>query len=187
MAGDRQIYKGRGDKKYALSPAYFFLAAILTFCFDRLTKYAIICNIPWSRESPTYSFYGDSKPLEVIPDFFYIVHITNEGAAWGILSGQTYLLMSIAILALSAMWFFRNYLGFGSLLGQIALGMFAGGVVGNLADRILYGHVIDFLDVHLPFVNYRWPAFNIADCGIVAGVCIYIIMVFLEDSKSGQK
>ena len=61
------------------------------------------------------------------------------------------------------------------------------GVVGNLADRILYGHVIDFLDVHLPFVNYRWPAFNIADCGIVAGVCIYIIMVFLEDSKSGQK
>ncbi len=95
--------------------------------------------------------------------------------------------MSIAILALSAIWFFRRYLGFGSLTGQIALGMFSGGVVGNLADRILYGHVIDFIDVHLPFIDYRWPAFNIADCGIVMGVCVYIFMVLIEDSKCGEK
>ena len=53
------------------------------------------------------------------------------------------------------------------------------GVVGNLIDRISYGHVIDFIDVHLPIVNYRWPAFNVADCGITVGVAIYIIMVFV--------
>lgn len=157
--------------------------ALALFIADRLTKIAVMENIPWERGAPTYHFSGESKPIEVIDGFLYIVHITNEGAAWGMLSGQTYLLSSIAVLALAAMWFFRRELELDSVSGQVCAGMFAGGVVGNLADRILYGHVIDFIDVHLPVVNYRWPAFNVADCGICVGVCVYIVLVFVADAR----
>ena len=157
----------------------FFVCLVLTFAVDQATKYAVVANIPWEVGKPTYHFAGDSQPIPIIENFLYLVHITNEGAAWGILSGQTYLLASIAVLALAAVWLFRNSLGFSRLWGRIALGIFVGGVIGNLIDRISYGHVIDFIDVHLPIVNYRWPAFNVADCGITVGVAIYIIMVFV--------
>ena len=166
-------------------PPYFSRRRII---IDQLTKLAIVANIPWERGNPTYHFGAESSPIALIDNFLYIVHITNEGAAWGILSGQTYLLTSIALIALAAVWIFRKQLGFDSKCGQLALGIFAGGVVGNLIDRICYGHVIDFIDVHLPIVNYRWPAFNFADCGITVGVFIYIIMVILEErGKSTSK
>lgn len=167
--------------KGIVSYARYFTALLGILVLDQATKLAVIANIPWERGNPTYHFGGQNEPIVVIPGFFNIVHITNEGAAWGMLSGQTYLLSSIAIIALFAIWFFRSYLGFNSKWGQIALGMFTGGVIGNLIDRIAYGHVVDFLDVYLPIVNYRWPAFNIADCGICIGVAIYIILVMASD------
>jgi len=178
----------RAAGKSWISSARFFAFALATLGFDQLTKLIVMHNLPWLDGTPTYSMTGAGKPIEVIPNFFYIVHITNEGAAWGILSGQTYLLTSIAVLALFALWLFRSYLGFNSRLGQAALGMFAGGVIGNLVDRICYGHVVDFLDIHLPLINYRWPAFNVADCGISVGVAIYILMIIFEDySKKSRK
>ncbi len=159
----------------------FFVASILTVVFDQLSKYAIMANIPWSRGNPTYHFGSENQPISIIDNFLYIVHITNEGAAWGILSGRTYLLTSIALLALAALWIFRKSLGFEKLWGRLALGIFAGGVIGNLIDRIRFGHVVDFIDVHLPIIGYRWPAFNIADCGICVGVGIYIIAVLMGE------
>ena len=179
--------KGSPTRDNAFGVLRFLLASSLILFFDRLTKYLVLINIPWERGNPTYHFGGKSEPISVIDNFFYIVHITNEGAAWGMLSGRTYLLTSIAVLALAALWFFRKYFGFNTVWGQISLGMFAGGVLGNLIDRILYGHVIDFIDIHLPFVNYRWPAFNIADCGICVGVAIYVIITLIEDKKNANK
>jgi signal peptidase II len=76
---------------------------------------------------------------------------------------------------------------------QIAFGLLIGGVVGNLVDRLVHGHVIDFLDFHLPFsLPYlleggRYPAFNIADCGIVIGVFIYIVLSFLTKPNDTAK
>lgn len=166
------------------SSALFFLSLAATWLLDQATKYAVVLNIPWSEGNPTYHFSGENQPIAVIDNFLYLVHITNEGAAWGMLSGQTYLLSSIAVLALAAMWLFRAHLGFSTKLGQFTLGVFAGGVLGNLFDRIYYGHVIDFIDVHLPIINYRWPAFNVADCGICIGVVVYILSVlFQKDGK----
>ncbi len=165
----------------------FFASLVLTFLVDQATKYAVVANIPWEVGRPTYHFAGDSQPIPIIENFLYLVHITNEGAAWGILSGQTYLLSSIAIVAIAALWLFRSYLGFSTALGQFTMGIFAGGVLGNLFDRIYYGHVIDFIDIHLPLINYRWPAFNIADCGICIGVVIYIVSVLFEDFFVARK
>ncbi len=165
------------------SSILFFVVLVFTLLLDQATKYAVVLNIPWEPGYPTYHFVGESQPIAIIENFLYLVHITNEGAAWGMLAGKTYLLSSIAILALAAMWLFRNQLGFSSRLGQFTMGIFAGGVLGNLCDRIYYGHVIDFIDVHLPLIHYRWPAFNVADCGICIGVIIYIITVLLEKEK----
>ncbi len=173
-----------GKKSQALSAALrFLLAASIILFLDRLSKYLVMEKIPWTRGNPTYHFGGENEPISVIDNLLYIVHITNEGAAWGILSGRTYLLTSIAILALAGLWLFRKYFGFDSIVGQVSLGMFAGGVLGNLIDRISYGHVIDFIDVHIPLINYRWPAFNVADCGICIGVGLYVISVLIDDWK----
>ncbi len=158
----------------------------LVIIADQLTKYAISQTVHWSKGDPTYFFGSEHEPIEVIENFFYIVHIANEGAAWGMLSGQTYFLSSIAVLVLAAMWFFRDQLGLDGKLAQVSVGLFAGGVLGNLIDRICYGHVIDFLDVHLPIINYRWPAFNIADCAICIGVFLYIISSILGDIKKNR-
>lgn len=171
----------------------FVLTFFAVIVLDQITKLLVMHYLPWSPESPVYALNGKNPPIAVIDGFFYIVHITNQGAAWGILSGQTYLLTSIALVTLVSLWFFRRQLGFEYPAMQYAMGLFCGGIIGNLIDRICYGHVVDFLDVHLPFINYRWPAFNIADCGIALGVGLYIVVSLIlehrqnRELKSGQK
>lgn len=171
----------------------FLVTFLLVIVLDQVTKLLVMHYLPWSPESPVYALEGKNPPICVIDGFFYIVHITNQGAAWGILSGQTYLLTSIALVTLAALWFFRKQLGYEYPAVQYAMGLFCGGIIGNLIDRICYGHVVDFLDVHLPIINYRWPAFNVADCGIAVGVGLYIIVSFIiehrqnKELKSGQE
>ena len=165
----------------------FVVSALLLWTADRLTKLAVIENIPWEAGSPTYHFGSGKEPIPVLDGYVYLVHITNEGAAWGLFSGRTYFLSSVAILALAAMWFFRKELELDNPAGKLCAGLFAGGVLGNLADRILYGHVIDFIDVHIPILGYRWPAFNVADCGICVGVCVYIAFALACDWRRKKK
>lgn len=152
----------------------FWTVAAFTVALDQLTKLAAVKFLVPAEGAA-------SKSVPVIDGFLSFTHATNEGAAWGILSGQTYLLSSIAIVALAALWLFRKSLGFSTKGGQILLGFFAGGVIGNLIDRVLYGHVVDFIDVWLPIIDYHWPIFNIADCGISISVALYIIGVLRED------
>lgn len=188
-----QTQEAAGARKLISFCPRFILTFLAVIALDQITKFLIIKYLPWSPESPVYSFSGKVQPISVIDNFFYIVHITNQGAAWGILSGQTYLLTSIALVTLVAMWFFRHQLGFEHPQIQYAGGLFCGGIIGNLIDRLCYGHVVDFLDVHIPFINYRWPAFNVADCGIAVGVGIYIVVSLVlehrrnKELKSGQK
>lgn len=166
--------------KMALSSKYFILGALLVLVLDQITKILIIKLLP----------YGDARSfVDVIDGIFRIVHVTNEGAAWGMMSGQTYFLSSIAIITLVALYLYRHQIGFRFKLVQVAMGLFAGGVLGNLLDRIMYGHVVDFLDVYLPFADYHWPAFNVADMAIFFGVFSYLIMSFILpiDEKQEKK
>jgi len=156
-----------------------FIVAAIVFVFDQITK-AWIFNHP---DLPFGSyFYPDS--IEVIKGFFYIVHIGNEGAAWGMLAGYGGFLAAFAVVALFAIYKLRHSLELHRKPVQWVFGLLVGGVLGNMADRIIHGHVIDFLDFHLPFaIPYilpggRYPAFNVADCGIVIGVFAYITLSF---------
>jgi signal peptidase II len=164
------------------------IIAVVVFVLDQLTK-AWIFNHP---ELPLGSyFYPDS--IEVIKGFFYIVHIGNEGAAWGLFAGYGGLLAAFAVVALFAIYKLRHELELHRKPMQIAFGLLVGGVLGNMVDRMLHGYVIDFLDFHLPFsIPYilpdgRYPSFNIADCGIVVGVFTYVALSFFSKPEIPTK
>ena len=147
-----------------LSYRWFYLVAFGVALLDRLTKWIIQVTLP-------YGSYDVSNMIEVIPGFFYLCHIGNTGAAWGIFHDRSFMLGVFAILALGFIFLFRRALGLRQHNFQISWGVMAGGIIGNLIDRLTLGHVVDFVDLHLGF--YRWPAFNIADMAILTGVCIF--------------
>jgi len=110
--------------------------------------------------------------VTVIKDFFYLTYVENTGAAWGILSGNRYFLIIIAILAIYAI---VKYFLLDINITKIefaAYGLILGGIIGNLIDRILYGFVIDYAEFR--FGSYQFPVFNIADSAIVVGTGLVI-------------
>jgi len=158
-------------KKYAI----FWKLALAVFVADQFTKLLVIGIIP--PMMPELSGYeSGSHPIPVIPDFFNLVHVGNFGAAWGMFSGQKILLSLFAIFALWAIFRFRRQLELERHPVQVAFGLLVGGIFGNLLDRLWHGYVVDFLDFRIPVIDYRWPAFNIADCGIVVGVVLFLIL-----------
>lgn len=162
-----------------------FVIAAIVFLLDQLTKLWIVKNITFK----SYYYPQDPDVIEVIKGFFYIVHIGNEGAAWGMFSGHGEILAIFTLIALGAIYLFRESLELHRKTVQIAFGLLIGGALGNLADRMLRGHVVDFLDFHFGFTiplilpNGRYPAFNLADCGIVIGVFIYVLTGFFYSKQ----
>jgi signal peptidase II len=151
--------------------AYRLLLTLATtvFALDQLTKWWIVMNVPFN---PMH-VHGGGSDIEVIPGFFYIIHVGNTGAAWSIFSGQSLLLALLAVATLFGIYFWRHSLGLRDRIVQISFGLLCGGIVGNLLDRLLHSHVIDFVDLH--FGSYIYPTFNVADSGICVGVGLYLL------------
>jgi signal peptidase II len=145
-----------------------WIIGICLFALDRLTKFWVVSAIPFNP----YHDHDGIQDIVVIPDFFYFIHVGNTGAAWSILSGKSTLLALLALGALLGIFLYRRSLGLHVRAGQISFGLLCGGIVGNLLDRVRYGHVVDFIDFH--FGSYIYPTFNIADCGICIGVVLYL-------------
>jgi len=113
-------------------------------------------------------------PIEVIPGFFSLVKVGNSGAAWGMFSGQRWVLLTISIIFFIGVIFFFRSLTEGWRERYYATALVLSGILGNSIDRIWRGgFVVDFLDFNLGFM--RWPAFNVADSAICIGVGIFII------------
>lgn len=149
---------------------------------DQITKVLIQYSIPFE------SSYFPPDRVTIIENFFYLVHIGNKGAAWGMFSEYSGILTLLSFAVLFFIYYFRKQLELQRGSVQIAFGLLIGGILGNLIDRIRVGHVIDFIDIHLPFtlpyiLPYgRWPAFNIADSAIVIGMLFYLLLS-LSDTK----
>jgi len=141
---------------------------------DQVTKFLIVANLPTGT-------YGPPKHIEIIRGFFNLVHVGNTGAAWSLFTGKSTLLAVLALSTLAAIFLWRHSLGLRLLPVQISFGLLCGGITGNLLDRLVYHHVIDFLDFH--FGNYVYPTFNIADSGICVGVGIYLCYSFITPSQ----
>lgn len=128
----------------------------------------------WIRTHLPFNTYGDGAgAITVVPGFFYIVHVGNTGAAWSILTGRSLILAALAAATLVAIFIGRRALGLRAPYTQVCFGLLCGGIAGNLMDRILYGHVIDFIDLH--FGSYIYPTFNLADSAICVGVVLYLL------------
>jgi signal peptidase II len=151
------------------------LVALVIVVLDQLTKMAVL------------RWLGVADERVVIEGFFRIVHWTNRGAAWSLFnqaSGSNLWLSIFAVVALVILFIVRRHFDVHTLVGQVALGLVFGGIVGNLMDRFLHGHVIDFLYFYLERRGggeLGFPAFNVADTAICTGVALVFLMSWQKD------
>jgi signal peptidase II len=153
---------------------WFALATALLIA-DRLTKLAVLdLFVPGERV--------------VVTGFFNLVLVFNRGAALRFLAGadgwQTLLFAAIALAAaLVVSWLILRLPGRRLLCTGLAF--ILGGALGNLIDRLLYGHVVDFVDLHA--FGWHWPAFNVADSGITVGAGLVLLEGFLRQADGAQR
>ena len=163
-----------------------FMIAGVILVLDQITKILVQYSIPFES-----SYFAPDR-LTVIEDFFYLVHIGNQGAAWGMFSEYSGILTILSFAVLLFIFCLRKQLELHRGTVQIAFGLLIGGILGNLIDRIRVGHVIDFIDIHLPFTLPfilpfgRWPAFNVADSAIVVGMLFYLLLSLSDTRKKIQ-
>jgi signal peptidase II len=153
--------------------------ALLVLAFDQLTKLAVL----------RYLGYADERVI--VDGFFKFVHWGNKGAAWSLfnrLSGSNEILALFAIAALCVLFLSRHHFDAHTLAGQIALGLIFGGIAGNLVDRFLRKHVIDFLYFYVEprgGGEIGFPAFNVADAAICSGVALLFLLSWQKDRPGG--
>jgi signal peptidase II len=115
--------------------------------------------------------------VQVIPRVLDFHYIRNTGAAWGMLSGFSHVLVLVSLVMLVVLVVFRRSIMTDSLVHRCATALMIGGIVGNLVDRVRLGYVVDFIDFYwLDRAGpHHFPAFNIADSAICVGVGLYIL------------
>jgi len=152
------------------------LVFVVSVCTDQLTKYLVETNL----------HFGDQRP--VIDGFFYLTHVRNPGAAFGLGAGwppevRIGFFLSVSAVAVGIVLSFFHKLAPGDRLSAFALGCILGGAVGNLIDRIRYHEVVDFLHFRL-WKGYSWPDFNFADSFIVVGVALLLLEMVATEGDS---
>lgn len=165
------------NKRFILSISLVCGIFVFVLLFDLLSKHFITQALP---------HIGDS--MNVIPGFINFVYVQNTGAAWGMLAGRPVFLIIVSILILAI------YLGFYglrlkklknnvSITLAVSVGLIAGGCIGNLIDRIVFGYVRDF--INFQFMDF--PVFNVADIALTVGIIIMVIYFIFIYSKEDKK
>lgn len=132
------------------------------------------------------SYLSMHSAVTVIPGFFDLVLAYNEGAAFSFLADAGgwqrwfFTALAIAVSVFLILWLRR--LPSNERMMAIALSLILGGAIGNLIDRIRYGHVVDFISWY--YGDYRWPAFNLADSAITLGAALLIIHAIFFDHRN---
>ena len=159
-----------------------FALAILWLVLDQATK-------AWAS-----AHFED--PVTVVPGFLRFILSHNRGALFGWLGNladpwRTIALTGLPLLAIVGILVLLLYTGREEIFGRVGLAIVLGGAIGNVLDRLTYGHVVDFIDVYADWwpasdlltyffrVN-RWPTFNIADAGLTCGAALLLYEVFVR-------
>lgn len=152
---------------------YAILAAIAAAIvgLDQWTKALTKANVPMHEK------------LDSVLGIFHITHTENSGAIWGVLQGQTWLFVVVMVLFLAVLgvllwkkWLTKKFEG-------VCLAFIAGGGIGNMIDRLLYGKVTDMIE----FDFVKFPVFNVADCFITVGCFALLIYILFFDREKRQK
>jgi signal peptidase II len=150
---------------------WFALSAAIVAA-DQLTKWLVL------------GYFENRYPRVELTGFFNLVLVFNKGAAFSLFAQaagwQTPLLAAFALAAavIVSVLILRNP---GRGLLCLGLALILGGALGNLIDRVRFGHVVDFLDFHA--LGWHWPAFNVADSAISVGAVILILEGFVHHEK----
>ena len=154
-----------------------FLASLI---LDQVSKFLISSQL----------HYGAKR--EVIEGFFYLTHVRNPGAAFGLFATAPEAIrlsyfIGVALVAIGIIISFFVKLAPGDRMSALALGFILGGAIGNLIDRVVYREVVDFLHFRL-WQNYSWPDFNFADSFIVIGVGLLVLeLLAIEGEERAPK
>lgn len=140
--------------------APFIYISIPVILIDQITKRIIEKNI------------AQGFRINVIKGILDISHVTNDGAAFGILRGWNWGFVIIALVAIGFIFFYYKRFQEDTWM-RVSLGFLLGGAIGNLIDRVRIGHVTDFIDFRF------WPAFNLADLSVSIGAFILIIYMLI--------
>ena len=157
---------------------FHFLIAVFVVLIDRATKWAVAKNISLH------------DTIQLIPHVFYLTHVENRGAAFGLFAdspsqwkiGMLILFSVIAMVIVSTL-LWRS--GHAMTTTGVGLSLILGGAIGNLWDRLVSGRVVDFLLVYIG--SYQWPAFNAADSAIVVGAGLLVYEIMFDKSPGQEK
>ena len=133
------------------SKTKFWLLAVAAVVLDQITKVAVLKNFEFAQR------------LNIIPDFFDLTLVYNTGAAF-------FLVLAAVICFYLARSIVKDDFG---TWGKTGAAMIIGGAIGNVVDRMLHGHVVDFLLFY--WQNWYYPAFNVADSFICVGAVLLVI------------
>ena len=144
------------------------------YALDQLTKHWVMRSI------------GLYDARIVIPDFFNLVNVPNTGAAFGSFKGNNTFFVIISMIALVVVTVLLVRRRRSDSWRDVSLALLLSGILGNLTDRLLYGHVIDFLlfNLHIRYAD-PWPAFNVADSCISIAVVLFIVHSFGKQKSAG--
>lgn len=170
-------------------PKLLLFLTLPLYVLDQITKFWTIHTFPAPWVDP-------GAHIMVVENFFYLVRVHNQGVAFGFGNGTTWapiVFLLVPLIALTLIRIFWKKGVFNHPLSMIAVALLLCGISGNLTDRLIQGflledlkeesfwqrlsegYVVDFLDFTIPLVNYRWPAFNVADsCICVAAFLLFI-------------
>ncbi len=151
------------------------LLSLPLFLLDQLTKWLVLRHVL------------PDEPRIIVPDFFALVFVTNNGAAFGSFRNNNFffiILSTVAFVVVVTLLLRRHP---PDSWRDLSLALLLAGVAGNLFDRFAHGHVIDFLlfDLHVPLAH-PWPAFNVADACICIAVFCFIIHSLLQGKEQAK-
>lgn len=153
---------------------WFAGAAITALVLDQLSKIWIRANLP------------ENDALPLVPGWIHLQHIKNYGAAWGVLSGQKWLLIAFTIAVTALVVSSAREVSRRGKIAAVGFGWILGGALGNLIDRVRFGYVTDFFDLDTPITWLQtFPVFNVADSALTGGVILMLItLLFFGDEKT---
>ena len=148
---------------------YLLFLTLPLYVADQVTKSLVLRRIEMEELIP------------VVPGFLNLVHVHNTGAAFGMLKDSNIFFVLLAGAALVVVGVLAWKGAFAGTPAGIGAALLVSGILGNLTDRLLHGHVVDFLDVILPWYGH-WPAFNIADSCICVAAGLFVLDGFFPSN-----
>jgi signal peptidase II len=167
------------DPSWWLAPSRRIpLIALAVLLLDQASKLVVLSLLDFPDERV------------VLEGFFKLVHWGNTGSAFSMFQGRNGVLALISIAAIVVLYLTRHHFDAHTVPGQIALGLIFGGIIGNLIDRVMHGHVVDFIYFYViqrDGSELGFPAFNVADSAICVGVGLLFVLAWLSPGAGANR